>query len=147
MKLSYSCMPNISTLISRGNSKKLKRNKNSEPPNRNCIKKEDCPLKGRCQLEYVAYKAEVLNPSSNSNNKNDKKVYVGSTKGPFKQRYYDHKSSFTHEIYKHKTSLSNYIWEVKNKFRIDPILKWEIMKRCSKYKEGIDIVNYVWKKN
>ena len=54
--------------------------------------------------------------------------------GPFKKRYYNHKSSFTHEIYKHKTSLSNYVWEVKNKFAIDPILKWEIVKRCCKYK-------------
>ena len=44
---------------------------------------------------------------------------------------------------RHKSSLSNYILEVKNKFDIDPILKWEIMKRCSKYKGRIDIVNYV----
>ena len=73
MKLSYSCMSNISTLISRGNSKKLKRNKNTEPPNCNCIKKENCPLKGRCQIEFVVYKVEVLNSSCNSNNKNDKK--------------------------------------------------------------------------
>ena len=73
---------------------------------------------------------------------------MGSTQHPFKQRYYNHKSSFTHEIYRHKTSLSNCVWEVKNKFGIDPILKWEIVKRCSKYKvAGIDIVNYVWKKN
>ena len=43
VKLSYSCMSNISTLISRGNSKNLKRNKNTEPPNCNCIKKENCP--------------------------------------------------------------------------------------------------------
>ena len=48
-------MPNFSTLISRGNSKKLKRNKNTEPPNCNCIKKENCPLKGRCQIECVVY--------------------------------------------------------------------------------------------
>ena len=27
-----------------------------------------------------------------------KKVYVGSTQGPFKQRYYNHKSSIAHEI-------------------------------------------------
>ena len=44
-KLSYSCMPNISTLISRGNSKRLRRNKNTEPPNCNCIMKENCPSK------------------------------------------------------------------------------------------------------
>ena len=72
-------MPNNSTLISRGNSKKLKRNKNTEPPNCNC------PLRERYQIECVVYKAEVLNPSNNSNNRNDKKVYVGSTQDPFKQ--------------------------------------------------------------
>ena len=48
----------------------------------------------------------------------------------------NYKSSFIHEIYRHKTSLSNYVWEVKNKFGIDPMLKWEIMKRCSKCKGG-----------
>ena len=47
MKLSYNCMPNISILMSRGNSKNLKRNKNNESPNCNCTKKENCPLKGR----------------------------------------------------------------------------------------------------
>ena len=114
-------MPNISTLISRGNSKKLKRNKNTEPPNCNCIKKKNGPLKGRWQIECVVYKAEVLILSSNSNNRNNKKVYVGSKHVPFKQRYYNHKSSFTHEIYRHKTSLSNYVSQ--NKFGIDPILK------------------------
>ena len=57
-------------------------------------------------------------------------MYVGSTHNPFKQRYYDHKSSFVHEIYRHKTSLSNYVWEVKNKFGIDLISKLEIERRC-----------------
>ena len=67
-------MPNIFTFISRGNSKSLREIKNTEPSNCNCIKKENCPLKGKCQIECVAYKAEVLHPSSYSNNKNDKKV-------------------------------------------------------------------------
>ena len=69
------------------------------PPNCNCIKKENCPLKGRCPIECVVYKVEVLHSGSNSNNRKDKKVYVDSTQGPFKQRYYNHKSSFAHEIY------------------------------------------------
>ena len=87
--------------------------------------------------ECVVYKAGVLNPSSNSNKKNDKKSVCGFNARFFQTRYYDRISSFTNEIYRHKTSLFNYVWEVKNKFRIDPILKWEIMKRCSKYK-GVD---------
>ena len=75
-----------------------------------------------------------INPSSNSNNRNDKKSYMGSMQGTFKQRYYNHKSSFALEIHRHKTNLSNYVWKVKNKFGIDLELKWEIVKRCSKYK-------------
>ena len=128
MKLSYSCESNISTLISWGSWKKPLRNKNTEPPNRNCIKKENCPLKGRCQIECVVYKVEVFNLRSNSNYRNDKKVYVGSMQSPFKQWYATHKSSFAHEIYRYKTSLSNYVWKVKNKFGIVPILTWEIVK-------------------
>ena len=73
VKLSFCCLPNISTLISWVNSKKLMWNKNTEPPNWNCIKKENCPLKGRSQIQCVVYKAEALNPNSNSNNRNDKK--------------------------------------------------------------------------
>ena len=42
----------------------------------------------------------------------------------------------SHMKYRHKTSLSNYVWEVKNKFGIDSILKWEIVKRYCKYKAG-----------
>ena len=72
-------MHNISSLICRENSKKLKRNKNTEP-----LKKENC----------LMYKVGVLNVSSNSYNRNGKKVYVGSTQGPFKQRYYNHKSNY-----------------------------------------------------
>ena len=75
-------MSKFSTLISRSNSKKPQRNRNTEPPDCNRIKKENCPLKGRCQIECVVYKAEVLNLSNKSNNKNNKKVYVGSTQGP-----------------------------------------------------------------
>ena len=65
--------------------------------------------------------------------------------GLFKQKYHNHKSSFIHEIYRHKTSLSNYVWEVKNKFGIDPELKWEIMK-VLQIGGGVDIVNYLRKK-
>ena len=95
------------------------------------------------------FKVEVLNSSCNSNKKNDKKKKKSCMwvqRLAVSNKYYDHKSSFAHEIYRHKTTLSNYVWEVKNKFGIDPILKWEIVKRCSKYKSGggIDIVNYVW---
>ena len=63
-------------------------------------------------------------------------VYFESTQGAFKLRYYNHRNSFSHEKYRHSTSLSNHVWEIKNKKGVAPILKWEIVKRCRKYKAG-----------
>ena len=64
-------------------------------------------------------------------------MYIGSTQGAFQKRYNNHRSSFTHEIYRNRTSLCNYMWEIKNKQGIDPLLKWEIIKKnCWKYKAG-----------
>ena len=41
----------------------------------------------RCQIECVVYKAEVLNPSSNSNNRNDiKKSVSGFKANPFQTK-------------------------------------------------------------
>ena len=40
----------------------------------------------------------------------------------------------SHMKYRHNTSLSNYVGKVKNKFGIDPIMKWEIVKRWNRYK-------------
>ena len=131
VKLSYSCMSNVASLISGINSKKLKKKQIAETPKCNCVDRNKCPLAGRCQYECVVYKVEV-----HSQKPCDKRVYIGSTQGPFKKRYYNHKSSFTHERYRHSTSLSNYIWDVKKKQDIDPILKWEIIKKCHKYRAG-----------
>ena len=76
------------------------------------------------------YKVEVYSDPGNDRNK---KVYFGSTQGEFKTRYYNHRTSFSHEKYRHSTTLSSYVWEVKG---IDPVLKWEVIKKCRKYRAG-----------
>ena len=63
-----------------------------------------------------------------------KKRYIGYTQGTFKHRYSNNRNSFTDEKYKHSTSLSDYVWEIKNRQGIDPILKWEVVKKCRKYR-------------
>ena len=35
-----------------------------------------------------------------------------------------------------RTSLSNYIWKIKQTLGTDPILKWEKVKKCRKFKAG-----------
>ena len=127
IKLSYSCMPNINSIINKSNTIKLNKEQYNEKPKCNCNNKTECPLKGKCRYECIVYKVEVYN--SEPQNCKNKKVYFGSRQGAFKQRYYNHKTSFTHKKYKHSTSLSNYVWEIKNRQGIDPILKWEIVKK------------------
>ena len=51
-----------------------------------------------------------------------------------KTRYYNHKTSFSHEKYRHSTTLSSYVWELKDNKGIEPIMKWEVIKKCRKYR-------------
>ena len=67
--------------------------------------------------------------------------------GPFKRKYYNHRSNFANEIYRHRTNLSNYRREIKKNVGTDPILKWEILKEYKYIKRGINIVIYVWRRN
>ena len=71
------------------------------------------------------YKVEVY---SDPNNKRNKKIYLRSTQGDFKTRYYNHKTSYSHEKYRHSTTLSSYVWELKDNKGIHPIMKWEVIK-------------------
>ena len=103
-----------------------------ELPKYNCSNKTNCSLRSKCQYKSVVYKVEVY--CDNNTIKNHKKMYIGSTQDGLKKRFYNHKCSFTHEAYKNSTNLSKYIWEIKTMLGIDPMLKWEIIKKCCLYK-------------
>ena len=133
VKLSYSCMPNINGIINKSNIAKLNKEKNKGIAKCNCRDKVKCPLEGKCKQECVVYNVEVYSDPGNDRNK---KVYFDSTQREFKTRYYNHRMSFSHEKYKHSTTLSSYVWEIKDKKGIDPILKWEVIKKCCKYRAG-----------
>ena len=130
--LSYSCMPNINGIINRSNIAKLSKEKNKVIEKYNCRDKVRCPLEGQCKQECVVYKVEVYSDS----NKRKKKIYFGSTQGDFKTRYYNHKTSFSLEKYRHSSALSSYVWELKENKGVDPIMKWEVIKKCRKYRAG-----------
>ena len=126
-------MPNINGMINRSNIAKLGTKKNKEMEKCNCRDKVRCPLEDKCKQECVVYKVEVY---SDSNNKGNKKIYFGSTQGGFKTRYYNHRTSFSHEKYRYSTALSSYVRELKEKQGVDPIMKWEVIKKCRKYRAG-----------
>ena len=131
IKLSYSCLPNIKTIIAGHNQKILNNKQETNTINKkkcNCRKKEECPLDGNCQLESIIYKATIT-----TNNKTFE--YIGSTEKSFKSRYYNHTKSFRDEKYSNETKLSTFIWELKEEEK-NYDLKWSILQQSSPYKCG-----------
>ena len=53
LKLSYSCMPNMKTIIASHITP------NKKPHSSNCRQKVECPLEGKCLQENVVYQATV----------------------------------------------------------------------------------------
>ena len=86
VKVSYSCMPNTSSVIKAHNKRILQDQHTTTTAECNCRKKEICPLKGECLTENVMAKV--------SNNKNnEEKNYIGLTERSFKDRLYKHRNS------------------------------------------------------
>ena len=123
--MSYSCMPNIGSIIKAHNKKLSTNNVNADQKPCNCRKKELCPMQGNCQAKNIVYKAEVQGPDTH-------KVYIGLTEPPFKLRFSNHKQSFKHQKYQNSTELSKYIWQLKTSSTPFDI-KWSIATRSQAY--------------
>ena len=106
LKLSYSCAPNIATIIKQHNAKLLNNSTETNDRTCNCRKKESCPLDGECLKSCVVYKAEVKVQG-------DTHVYYGASEGEFKTRYNNHTKSFRLKKYESETELSKFIWSLK----------------------------------
>ena len=79
VKVSYSCMPNISRVIKSHNSKILNCT-DTVSPHCNCRGKnrnENCPLPGRCTIENIVYSAKVSTGTDK-----ESKVYLGASGPP-----------------------------------------------------------------
>ena len=106
IKISYSCMRNISSIIASHN-KSILRPKAKEY-DCNSRNKESCPLQNQCLTPNVIYEATVVN-----NSYDEKRVYFGASDTTFKDLYHDHTRDFNHERYPKCTELSKYIWQLK----------------------------------
>ena len=115
VKVSYSCMQNMSKIYKGHNSKIT-----SAPCNQlslsNCREKGECPMDRKCQTMDVVYDCRVTSSEP-------QKIYFGLAEGKWKQRYYNHKKSFNHKRYSHKTTLSSYTWHLKEILDVTPNLK------------------------
>ena len=134
MKLSYSCMGNMGSIISGHNKKILNASEEPAPSKTcNCRNPANCPLDGECLAESVVYKATVSVANKPT------KVYYGLTEPQFKTRWNNHKSSFKIPKRRNETELSKYIWDLRENDGVsdkDIHLKWSIHQKCPKYKCG-----------
>ena len=131
VKVSYSCMENMGSIINKHN-KKVLANNTSRDSNKslcNCRSKEQCPLNNTCQSSSIVYNAQV---STATDNNATSKNYIGLTEGTFKQRFNQHKVTFRHRKYINSTELSKYIWHLKDNC-INFDIKWSIIARAKPY--------------
>ena len=91
VKVSYSSMPNISSIIKSHNKKVLSNDEsNSWKSSCNCRHKSSCPLNGNCLQQNVICCSKII-PKNEYTNKSHP-CYIGSTENSFKDRLYKHKT-------------------------------------------------------
>ena len=106
VKVSYSCMSNMWSILSSHNLNVINPNK-TQIYGCNCRIKESCPLQNQCQTPKIIYRANVENDINS-----ETKFYFGLTETPFKERFCNHTRDFKHKTYSKSTELSKYIYEV-----------------------------------
>ena len=107
IKLSYSCTPNMQSIITQHNSQLLNREEKQQHRSCNCRSKPNCQFSGKCLTPCIVYKAEVIADG-------EKYAYFRAYEDMFKTRYNNHVKSFKHEKYQNETELSKLIWRLKN---------------------------------
>ena len=125
VKVSYSCMQNISKIY-KGHNSKITSTLRYQLTLCNRWVKEECPMGSKCQTMDAVYDCCVPSPEP-------RKIYVGLAEGKWKQRYYNHKKSFNHKRYLHETTLSRYMWHLKETLYITPNLKWSAVMCVTPY--------------
>ena len=128
VKISYSCTPNIHTIMQTHNRKLLSEQSPDEEARCNCQVKASCPVPGECLRSKVVYHATVKHTNGST------AEYIGNTETPFKQRYANHKKSFHLEPYKTETTLSKYVWD--QRLNPTPKVSWSFLKQCETYDTG-----------
>ena len=126
IKVSYSCMPNMQSIINSHNRKLLENHNPAQDKGCNCRQKDNCPLDGKCLTESVIYEANVQT-------NNEEKSYIGLTANSFKTRYYGHIHTFNNRN-QNGTGLSNYIWNLKDQNKPFNI-KWSIKTHAPSFKQ------------
>ena len=122
IKISYSCFPNMGSIISSHNKHIL--NSNNTEYGCNCNNRDECRLENECLTPRIVYRADEKTEYTTD----EHKYYYGISDTPFKERYENHKTSFRHRSHLTASDLSKYYWKLADKGAV-PTIKFSITKR------------------
>ena len=128
LKLSYSCMPNIKSIIDKRNKGvllKLEPEIANVERSCNCRKKDQCPLDNQCLTKGIVYQTTITSSEGNEH-------CVGLTDTDFKARFANHNQSFSNVVHSNQTELSKYVWRLKNA-KVNYSIAWKILGRACAY--------------
>ena len=101
IKISYSCFPNMGSIVSSHNEHIL--NSNSTEYKCNCNNRDKCPLENKYLTPGTLYRADVTNKKTYEH-----KYYYIISDTPFKDRYENHETSFRHRSHLTASDLSKH---------------------------------------
>ena len=127
VKISYSCMRNIDSILSTHNKNILKPKQTTFGCN--CRNRNNCPLSSECLTPNIIYRADVTTA-------NEHKFYYGTSETTFKQRYNNHLRDTKYVKYQNSTELAKYLWQLKNN-NISYQIKWTIASKIYGYANSL----------
>ena len=134
MKLSYSCMPNVATIISSHNKALLRKKEQNQIRFPGTTETNQTPLDGGFREKRLAYKAVVHVSNSNA------MMYYGLCETEFKSRYHNHLQSFKHRHKASATDFSKCIWRCKDA-GWNASVSWKIVRHAPAYMVETAYVN------
>ena len=124
-------MPNLKAKNDGHNKKILG---NTPPPKTklcNCLKKENCPMRGAYLNENVLYYARIACDGETYK----PTLYKGICETAFKKCYANHKKSFNAAKDKNDTKLSTEYWKLANN-KLHPQISWSMKGNYKSYKHN-----------
>ena len=104
IKISYSCMPNMESVIRDHDTRLLKDPVPTDLKEWSCRRKSECALDKKCLSECL-----LCNASVDRLDANETKHYYGTCEKNFKERYNNHTACFRNKSKEKSTELSKYI--------------------------------------
>ena len=126
LKVSYSCIKNMSSILTNHNKRILAENEKQYECN--CRNKDEHPLENKYLTPRVIHESpyyhylQTIFISLNTS----RKFYIGLCDTPFKERYNNHKHDFRTKCYEKSTEFSKYIWSLE-KSGIEFTMRWKIL--------------------